>query len=485
MDYILDIIIIVSLVLFLLIGLTKNYKRTLIELGFFAIIYCVFYFVVGKVVINSTSLDLGEEFNNSINQIINSLKEINKSITELNNSQEGLSFPLIPDQYLSSELYYGIVFSIANQIVFIAYAFVSFILSIILGSITYAIIFRKKNADPEYVKKKKSWKMRSIGMGVNFVFGVITTSLIMSPLVLTTNSVISASNELNKIVNNEKISTLLNKVNSYKTTVDDVSYKFDNIDGKLNTIVDTLSTYKDDLDNLNTDLTTFKNEFDGYYILINDIVDNPGKLNDEEIKASKEVLEKMEEYKTDLDSNVSSFNYSYSEFNDNYDSALESQNEMKSYKTKIEDIKSTINNINTDNMDTTEVKKLLEQVSEYVPTLKIFNFLIIDLNYSYITIEGTTYNYMNSLNEIFTFVNEYIDTLYNNITPYFEDIDQQVNTFNDKYDEVNTQLDDIQKQIDESDYDAKIDDVNGKIEDVKDKFQDAKDTIDELDERRK
>lgn len=486
MSYILDIIIVVSLVLFLLFGLIKNYKRTLFELGFFIIIYCVFYFALGKTVINSVNInELGEDFTKALNDLINSFKSINEQIKELNNSQEGLSLPLIPDTYLNEDFYIGFILSIANQIVFIGYALVSFILSVILGSITYAIVFRKKNADPEYKKKKKSFKIRSIGMGVNLILGVITTSLVMSPFVLTCNSVSNLSNDLNAIINNNKIEEVFNKIDSYKGTVEDVSTKFDSISGKLDNIVNTLSTYDESLSDLNEKIVTFKTEFYTYYDLIQDIVENPGKLNSYEIDAAEEICNEMKDKKAEFDSTINDFNDNYETFKENYDSALNYQNDMKEYKTKIDDIKKTINDINTDSLNTSDIEKMLDQVNEYVPQLKIFNFMIIDLKFSEVNYNGTTYNYINSISDINEFITSYIDSLYNTIEPYFSQIDEQIENFNSSYNDIDSQLDDIQNTIEESNYSQEIEDANEKISDYQSQFNDVKDEIDDLDSRRK
>ncbi len=481
---IIEISIGVILFTFLLFGLLKNYKFALIQLILFLGIFITLKIITPNLIQNNENIkELIEKVCINIQDFIDNF---NNTITNFSN-EYNLNLPLIDDSIINNNFIEGTSYSLINLVLIIIYSLISYLGSLLLTIIIYSIIdhFLKKKVN--YKEKTKKFYYRLIGIIPNLLLGMVSISLIITPIY----SLKKVSNEGLTYVSEidlESKSNVYSKYNEYKNKIDEYYIKFDDLENLLNSIKNDVDYLKNEVDELTIVVDSF--ELDKYKELIDDICKYPGNLSSEDKLKANNIQKELDNYISIYNTKYNEFKESKEEIDNTFNNYYDGFNQIENYRQELKDIENNLNTIDLKEINEiiNKAKEYKEYLNKYIPELTVFKFLIIDLNYSEIKYNNTTYNLNNSMNQIVNYIEEYLNKLNEEISNVtnekFNEIDKEIENadklYKENYDKIKEEVDNFSKEK----YEEELSIYKNEISSYKEKYDELVKNINELDKKR-
>ena len=481
MEFIGDIIILIFLIIFIVVGIFKNYRKSIIQLSCAVFFFLLFHFLFNKLMVESGFIDsllqgFSASASNFVNQINNSLKGINKLIGDN-------SVNLIDDKYLSNEFYLTFLRCYSKEILSFLTSILSLILGLLIGLGIYLLVYKNKKDTYTFKKDNKKTSIRVLNAAINFSFGLIFVSLIASPLYLAKNDSINLLNNGINILSNGDMENFSSGILTYSDNVDKIEAKFNNMS-------------KDTFDNVSNSFNDYNNKYlsktsgisklidicDNYILRAEDLEKNPTNLDNQDKYNAYTVKVSLKSLKEEIIQFNDDFNTEYNDFNSTREKIDNVKDTIDEYKTSINDIKSQLNTLsylktNELQIQLNEYKKM---INSKLPDLKIFKFLIIDIGYSSYNKTSTK----KAINDAINYLNEYSYNLISESKVFLEKIDLKVQEFDENYINILNEIDKYKEKINKGDYDSDLEKIDSNIDYYNSELDKLKTRIDYLEKKR-
>lgn len=481
MEFIGDIIILTFLVIFLIVGIFKNYRKSIIQLSFAVTFFLLFHFFFNKMMIETGIIDnLLQGFSvsiaNFVSQLNDSLKGINKVIGES-------SINLIDDKYLSNEFYLTFLRCYSKEILSFLTSFLSLILGLLIGLGLYSLIYKNKKDTYTFKKANRKASIRFINAIINLSFGMVFSSFIISPLYLAKSDSINLLNDGINILSNEEIENFSSSILSYSDNVDEIEAKFNNMSkDTFKKVSESFNNYNDEYLLKSSDVSIVVDTCDNYIERVEDLEKNPTNLDGQDKYNAYTLKESLKSLKEEIVKFNDEFNSEYNNFNSTREKVNNVQGTIDDYKIAISDIKTQLNTLGNfkSNEFITKLNEYKELINSKLPDLKFFNFLIIDIGYS-------SYNDVSTktqINELVNYFNEYSINLINESKSYLEKIDSKVGEFDENYITVLNEVDEYNQKIAKGEYSDDLEKIDSNINYYNSELERFKIRIDYLEKKR-
>ncbi len=450
---IIDIVIIVILVAFLVVGLFRNPIKCAIDLVLFIAFTFIFYNVlvgVQDTILNTAGLSMSQigeaHIGDSISSANNSLKEL---ATQLEISILG-----IDENLANNELYEQVGYAVVHCVFFIVSSIVSIILAYGIGWGIYAI-FRKK------AKTIKKLPKMILGATVSLLIGCLFIVFTFSPVYLlsdNTSQILSYSESENL----ENIVTFLNdteeKAEKYSDDIDKVSTQLQTVNSEVNSYESTIQEFDTKVSGLETRYKDIGNRLDAL---------SKKSLSTEDRYIVEQAQKKYKEYESEVNSATTEFANTKKEYYDlknEINSYASQTNNLSEYLVTLSDITFKVNDYYN------QIKIFSTDYKQYFPSM--FNFLG-KINFGYANIE-TTASEIKDLNSFFDIVDKSLDSLINvDSVKLIEVGNSKINELIETFEKYKTQLDDFENQ-----YESYKINIDKQIEDGRKQIDDANKELD-------
>ena len=450
---IVDIIIIVILVAFLVVGLFRNPIKCAIDLVLFIAFTFIFYNVlVGlqDTILNSAGLSMSQIGEAKIGD---SIASANTSLQDLAKQLE-ITLLGIDENLTSNELYVQVGYAVVHCIFFVVSSIISIILAYGIGWGIYAI-FRKK------VKNIKKLPKMILGATASLLIGCSFIMFTFSPVYLLTDN----TAKVLSYVENENLENIVTFLNNTEEKAMKYSDDIDKVSGQLEAVNAEVNSYESTIQEFDTNI----NDLVARYNDIGNRLDSLSKkfLSTEDRYIVEQAQKKHKEYQSKVDEATSEFAKTKKEYYD-------LKNEINGYASQTGDLGVylvTLSEVtNTVNEYYNEIKIIGTDYKQYIPS--IFNFLG-KINFGCANV-NTTASEIKDLNGFFDVLDKSLDSLINEdsvklIQAGNAKIDELIETF-EKY---KTQLDDFENQ-----YDTYKADIDKQIEDGRNQIDEANNELD-------
>ncbi len=469
----------VIIILFLLFGLLKNWKFSLIQ-----IILFIIALVSVKAICNNIYLS-NPEIRSKIDQIAakiaTAIANANDQIGSIN-SQTGTNLPTIDAAIINSSIM-GIAYSIVAAIASIAYALIALVISFLLALAIYLVIRHFIKDNSKYQSFCKKFWYKAIGIVPNCILGLMFGSLVITPIYMTRDIAFKTM---------EYPGVLTEKVT---TTFADEIVEYGAIKATLYSYLETVQYYQEEIQNIEPDIneidiklqdadkqvSTLYDVYNGEYLNKANTIraDYKVKLNAAEAAQCEAFINAYFETKNEFDADYQSYSNTKNDFSTTI-------REYNSAKDTLETYNKKLTELTTSKLDISKLIELvdklttIEQKIKYVlPDLKVLGFLVIDCGMTKVNVDGTAYTLNGSYDTLSTYLKGYIDNL---ISVAKEQVPQMFKQVEEELEKADAEITKYQEELEEKLINFDVDEIKETINEklsVLDEYSEGVDKIKE------
>ena len=474
----------IVILLFLLFGLLKNWKFSLIQIVLFIVALISVKAICDNIYVSNPEIkSLVDQY---AKEIAKGLEDANNEIGKIN-SQTGTNLPNLDGNVINSS-YIGLAYSLIAAIASIGYALIALIISFILALVIYLIIRHFIKENPKYKNVCNKFWYKAIGMAPNLILGLMFVSLVLSPIYISKNIALNSikypgnvlaivqndfKDELNKVEEiKDKVSDYKSLIKNYQDQMDSIDYDIKKVDSKLTTA--------------DSEIKTVYEVFSGDYLNKANIINSnyKNKLSDIELKECEEFINGYFNTKSEFDKNYNSYTSMKNEFNNTLNEYNNAKSQMETYKSKLQEADTALNKFNLEYIrnEISKIEKYETTIENVLPNLKVLGFLVIDCGMYKVKVDGVEYSLQGSYNDLYNYIDNYIS---NAILVAKEKSIELLKNYDEQIAKVDAEIKKYQSEIEEklNNFDSnkiikEVDENLSKFNEYKDKTDDIKQNID-------
>lgn len=480
----LEIALGIVILLFLLVGLLKNWKFSLIQIILFIVALISVKAICDNIYVSNA--EIRSFIDEYAKEIAKGLESVNDEIININ-SQIGTKLPSLDEAFINSS-YIGLAYSLIAAIASIAYSLIALIISFIFALIIYLIIRHFIQDNPKYKNIANRFWYKALGMIPNFILGLMFVSLVLSPIYITRNIALSSIKYPGTILTviKEDFKEELVKIDEIKVKVDDYQVLIKDYQTKMKSIDNDIKEVDLKLTSADKDINTVYEIFNDEYLnKANTIKSNyKSKLNEVDSTKCEVFINGYFESKTEFDKNYDSYKNMKNQYNTTINEYNDAKKQMETYSTKLQEAHVALNKFNLEyiNNEILKIEKYETNIKNILPDLKVLGFLVIDTGMFKVKVDGNEYSLQGSYNDLFKYIDDYINnaimTAKEKSSQLLKQYDEEIKKVDDEVNKYKDQIDEKLNNFDSNKIIKEVDDNLSKFDKYKNESTTIKENID-------